>query len=99
MKTLIIWNDIPSPYDSSSARPFYFLKHSEDYNHDITLVSFKRASEKLNYKYEHDLQRYCDRFETIDVSKEETSFKYKIYEGRQAVRDRRPISVDKRRVK
>ena len=75
MKILIIWNNIPSPYDSSSARPFYFLKHSEEYNHDITLVSFKRAPEKPNYKYEHDLQRYCGRFETIDVSKEESSFK------------------------
>jgi glycosyltransferase involved in cell wall biosynthesis len=77
MKILIIWNDIPSPYDSSLARPFYFLKHSEDYNHDITLVSFKHATEKLNYKYEYDLQRYCNKFETIDVSKEESSFKYK----------------------
>ena len=99
MKILIIWNDIPSAYASSSATPFYFIKHSGDYNHDITLISFKHATEKLNYKYESDLQRYCNKFETIDVSKEESSFKYKIYEGRQAVRDRRSISVDKRRVK
>jgi glycosyltransferase involved in cell wall biosynthesis len=75
MKILIIWNNIPSPYDPSSARPFYFLKHSEYYNHDITLVSFKRAPGKLNYKCECDLQKYCDRLETIDVTKEETSFK------------------------
>jgi glycosyltransferase involved in cell wall biosynthesis len=78
MKILIIWNNIPSPYDPSSARPFYFLKHSEDYDHDITLISFKRASEKLNYKCEYDLQKYCDRFEIIDVSKEETSFKMRL---------------------
>lgn len=78
MKVLIIWSDIPTPYNPSTGRPFHFLKHSEDYNHDITLISFRRSIEKLDCKSEYDLQRYCDIFETIDVSKELKSFKTRI---------------------
>lgn len=73
MKILIIWNNIPFPYNISTAKPFYLLKHSADYNYDITGVSFRISVEEPNCKYERDLQRYCDRFKVVDVSKERTS--------------------------
>ena len=79
MEILIIWRDIPSPYDLSWARPFYSLKYSGDYNQDITLVSFRRSTKEKKFKYnEYDLQRYYDTFETINISKEVSSFKMKM---------------------
>ena len=45
----------------------------------MTLVSFRRSTKEKNFKYnEYDLQRYCDTFETINISKEESSFKMKM---------------------
>ena len=75
MKVLIVWYDIPDPYNPSSARPFHFIKHSKEYHHDITLITFKRSTEKSSYKCALDLQKYCDKVETIDISKELKTFK------------------------
>lgn len=78
MKILLLSRDLPSPYTGSALRIFNLLKYlSKKHEHNITLVALKERTKES--KYVHDLRRYCDVIETIEMPEGGLSLKMVIY--------------------
>lgn len=73
MKILIVSHNLPSPFDPSLVRVFYFIKHlSRKHKHEIALFSLKEAREAS--KCVRKLEEYCNTIETFERLQLDYSF-------------------------
>lgn len=68
MKILIICQDYPSTHNPLSLRVLNSIKYLNiKYNHQITLVAFKRIEESSKYSSPFVIQDFCEDIETIEI--------------------------------
>lgn len=73
LNILILWRGIPNPYDASTSRIFYSLKHIMKYGHNIAWASYNRGG--TENKFIDELKKYCNKIEIIDIPENKMGYK------------------------